>query len=251
MAIVDYDEGSTAERYLADVNTQPVRTHVEDYSLMKIIGDVNGKKVLDVACGDGHYTRLLRRAGAAEVVGIDISERMIDLGREEESRNPLGGIEYRVEDAMVIGQPDFDLVTSLWLFPHATTRAELTQMCQGQASRLKPGGRLVAMAVNPGLADFDEAPDYREYGFALAPPDRFVDGVPFVFTFLVDGSNMEFELRYFSTDAFESGFAEAGLTGFALHQLEVSPTAGDEPGYWNDFLSRPHCAIMDGLKRSS
>ena len=62
------------------------------------LGDVNGKRALDVACGEGHYSRLLRQAGAEEVVGIDISERMIDLARASEGggasawhRVPRGG----------------------------------------------------------------------------------------------------------------------------------------------------------------
>lgn len=117
--------------------------------------------MLDVACGEGHYTRILRKAGAAEVVGIDISDRMIELAREQEARQLLG-IEYRVEDARIVaGQPDFDLVVSAWLLAYARTRAELVQMCRGLASRLRPGGRFVTVTTNPGVYDSGSAPDHR------------------------------------------------------------------------------------------
>ena len=46
---------------------------------------------------------MLRNAGAVDVVGIDISERMIELAREQEARQPLG-IEYRVEDARAVAE---------------------------------------------------------------------------------------------------------------------------------------------------
>ena len=70
-------------------------------------------------------------AGAVEVVGIDISERMIELAREQEARQPLG-IEYRVEDARAVAEhADFDLVVGAWLLVYAQTRAELVQMCTG------------------------------------------------------------------------------------------------------------------------
>ena len=54
---------------------QPWRTRVELFSLMNLIGDLAGKPVVDVACGEGWLTRKLRQAGGAEVVGVDISKR--------------------------------------------------------------------------------------------------------------------------------------------------------------------------------
>ena len=42
---------------------QPWRTRIELFSMMNLIGDLRGKKVIDVACGEGWLTRHLRRAG--------------------------------------------------------------------------------------------------------------------------------------------------------------------------------------------
>jgi ubiquinone/menaquinone biosynthesis C-methylase UbiE len=39
--------------------------------------------VLDVGCGSGRYALALARAGAARVVGVDVSATMIDLARKE------------------------------------------------------------------------------------------------------------------------------------------------------------------------
>ena len=46
----------------------PWRYHIEQHSLFELLGDVSGKSVLDLACGEGHYTRLLKRLGASRVV---------------------------------------------------------------------------------------------------------------------------------------------------------------------------------------
>src|SRR6185295_11367496 len=107
---------------------------------MNRIGSLEGKKVLDVACGEGFYTRKLRQAGADEVLGIDLSEAMIQLARDQESRDPLG-ITYRVEDACAEStRQEFDLVVSAWLLVYARNQAELSAMCRGLSSRLKSGG---------------------------------------------------------------------------------------------------------------
>lgn len=48
------------------------RIHVEQYTVVQAlsqIGGVDGKAVLDIACGTGHYTRLLRQQGATRVGG--------------------------------------------------------------------------------------------------------------------------------------------------------------------------------------
>jgi toxoflavin synthase len=247
--VTDYSEGCLAEQYQQWFTAYPLMAAFEAYSFLKLIGDVKGKRVLDVGCGDGHYTRMLRKAGAAEVVGIDISDRMIELAREQEACQSLG-IEYRVEDArIVVGQPNFDLVVSAFLLGHARTRAELAQMCRMLASRVSPGGRCVNITTNPGVSDFDSAPNYRKYGYGFSLPDQFVDGAPIRFTLLLEDSRPDLVDYYLPIEAYESAFTQAGFRDFALHMLEPLP-APDEPAYWDDFLRRPAFILMDCVKFS-
>jgi len=58
-------------------------------SIFGLIGNIQGKKLLDAGCGEGHNTRKLAAAGA-KVVGIDLSSKMIELAQQEESLHPLG-----------------------------------------------------------------------------------------------------------------------------------------------------------------
>jgi 2-polyprenyl-3-methyl-5-hydroxy-6-metoxy-1,4-benzoquinol methylase len=65
-----------AEQYKRS-KQQPWRAYVEAFTLMRLIGDPTGKKVIDIACGEGFYTRMIRQRGAAKVTGVDLSEKMI------------------------------------------------------------------------------------------------------------------------------------------------------------------------------
>ena len=49
------------------------RHFIERYTLFEVLGDLRGRTMLDLACGDGVYTRQFKRAGAVEVTGVDIS----------------------------------------------------------------------------------------------------------------------------------------------------------------------------------
>ena len=245
--VTDYDQNRIAEQYQR-AKAQPWRLRTETHSFLKLIGDVKGKRVLDVACGEGHFTRMLRAAGAAEVVGIDISERMIDLAREQEARQPLG-IEYRVEDARaVVGQADFDLVVAAWLLVYAQTRTDLVQMCRGLASRLRLGGRFVTLVNNPAVYDFDPLPDYRKYGFTLSLADRAFEGAPTKVILLLEDSTLEIENYYMPIAAYGSALTQTGFRDFAVHTPEVSPAPDDEPGYWDEFVRYPSFVLLDSVK---
>ena len=229
---------------------QEWRSRVETHSLMRLAGDVRGKRVLDIACGEGHFTRMLRAAGAASVVGIDISRRMVELARAQEDEHPLG-VEYRVEDARrpsAIGE--FDLVVSAWLLVYAHDRAELLEMCQGLARPLRPGGRLATLTTNPDLYHFDRH-DYRKYGFEMRLADHAHEGAPIVWTIhLEDGDSFEIENYYLPREAFVTALTRAGFRQVEFHSLELSPKpdAPDDGDHWADLLRYPPAILIDAVK---
>lgn len=88
--ITNYD--AIAEEY-KKAKLQPWRLYIETFMLFDLVGDLTGKSVLDLGCGEGFHTRLLRQKGADRVVGVDLFAGMIDLARKQEEHHPLG-IEY-------------------------------------------------------------------------------------------------------------------------------------------------------------
>jgi 2-polyprenyl-3-methyl-5-hydroxy-6-metoxy-1,4-benzoquinol methylase len=53
---------------------QPWRAHVESFTLLGVIGDLTGKKVVDLACGEG-FTRAFCGGMARRVSRVWISPR--------------------------------------------------------------------------------------------------------------------------------------------------------------------------------
>jgi len=50
-------------------------------ALCALLPDLRGLKVLDLGCGFGWFCRWARQKGAAHVLGIDVSERMLARSR--------------------------------------------------------------------------------------------------------------------------------------------------------------------------
>jgi SAM-dependent methyltransferase len=67
-----------------------------DPALLRVVGPVDGRRVLDLACGNGYLARRFARAGAT-VAGVDASAPMVERARLREQRDPLG-IAYHVGD---------------------------------------------------------------------------------------------------------------------------------------------------------
>ena len=63
----------------------PFRTESETPTFMKLLGqDLGEQDILDMACGEGFYTRKLRQLTSGEVFGVDISQNMIDLAKNQD-----------------------------------------------------------------------------------------------------------------------------------------------------------------------
>ena len=59
---------------------------------MRHCNPIEGKSVLDVGCGPGHYSIALAQRGAAVVYGIDFARQMIDLARVKAAEAGLDNV---------------------------------------------------------------------------------------------------------------------------------------------------------------
>jgi SAM-dependent methyltransferase len=96
---------------LVQAGSGPHETAIE--CLLRLLPALDRAVVLDVACGQGLATRAVATAGAARVVGVDASERMVELARRHGA--PEGSdVSYVVDDAQTLAAFDpasFDGVT--------------------------------------------------------------------------------------------------------------------------------------------
>jgi toxoflavin synthase len=213
----------------------PFRAHVEAHTLSRILGDPSGLAVLDLACGEGFYTRKIRRLGASKVVGADISGAMVALAREQEAREPLGiaYIHAGAEDLGTVGA--FDVVTAAYLLNCARSGEHLKAMCRTIAANLRPGGRFVAINSNygPGVPV-----DTSQYGFRPSSYAPIEEGAPYRLTLLDGPDAFELENHFYSRATYEQAFHQAGLKSVQWHAPAVSEEGVRAFGqdFWRDFL---------------
>jgi ubiquinone/menaquinone biosynthesis C-methylase UbiE len=115
----------------------------------ELLGDVNGKKLLDAGCGEGYLARYYAKKGAF-VTAVDLSERLIETSRKlTEKENVV--IEYKVANICHLDMiPDdaFDIVLSNLVL--------LNTPCLDEALKeffrvLRKGGFLVFSVVHPAF----------------------------------------------------------------------------------------------------
>jgi len=228
---------------------QPWRMHVEHFTLFELLHDLRGMTVLDLACGEGFFTRFLRQAGARRVVGVDLSEAMIGLARQEEQRCPLG-LEYHVADVKALQTREcFDLVTAAYLLNYAATEDELLQMCRSIAAALKPGGRFVTVNNNPGQAVTHFA-ESAKYGFRKSTDGELWEGAPVIYTFDLDDGPLSITNYHLSVETHEWALRTAGLREVRWHAPKVSPAGIADRGrdYWASFVEEPPVIFLDCVK---
>lgn len=243
----DYDP--IAEQYKR-AKQQPWRAHVEAFTLFELIGDPRGKTVIDIACGEGFYTRMIRQHGAAKVTGVDLSAGMIELARANEAQQRLG-IDYLVGDGRnppVSGK--YDLAIAAYFLNYAHDGAELDAMCQGVARCLKPGGRFVTVNANPAC-DFSSAPSYRKYGFETSVVGAFREGAPVTWTFYLEDGRFDIENYFLGVETHEKALHDAGFRDVRWHQPMLSPDGAAAYGddYWATLLAHPPITFIECFLR--
>ena len=86
-------------------------------ALMSLLPDLKDKSILDLGCGYGEHCKMFIDNGAKEVTGIDISEKMLDVARRENSASSIEYINMPMEDiGCFIGKKKYDLVISSLAF---------------------------------------------------------------------------------------------------------------------------------------
>ncbi len=130
--------------YFYDDVLGPERSDADAEVVAALLEVVPGARVLDVPCGEGRIGGRLARRGC-RVLGVDITERFLELGRE---RYPE--MEFVRGDMRELGfEHEFDAVvnwyTSFGYFEPDTNDAVL----RGFARALRSGGRLLIELHNP------------------------------------------------------------------------------------------------------
>lgn len=230
----------------------PYRPFMEAFMVYRALGDLSGYSVLDVGCGTGHYTREIRRHGAAPVIGVDISEEMIRVGRAHESAESLG-ITYLVEDAARLGViGSFDLVIGIYLLHYSPSQEILRQMCRNIAANVKPGGRFFSYQYNPNV---ERTPGYyQKYKIDVQAPEPLSDGDPFTFKLTIGATvTPPIKVFHWSRTTLEAALLDAGFDTIRWVEPAIAPEGIEQFGadYWREILTVPICQLIECTKRAA
>lgn len=226
-----------------NISEWPFRRDIETPCVLARLGDIRGLCVLDYGCGAGTYSRLLKQNGAAEVVGYDVAEGMVDYARQREQRERLG-IQYLASLAPAL-QRHFDLVLSVYVLPYAASYEALRDMCQSMHNLLRPGGRLLTLPLHP---DYATEPDYyRPYGFTLSAQQPYTDGAEVVLALYEGEQRSEVTAYYWSEATLRQAMQEAGFRSVQFHHPRPAayPTSAQAPAALRAYLDRPHAVLME------
>lgn len=115
-----------------------------------------GQRVLDLACGNGVFTRRLAQLGA-RVIGVDFSQAFVDLASAKSTEYD-GRIEYRQVDAtdeaqmLALGEESFDAVVCNMAIMDMPA---VDPLMRSVARLLKPGGPFVFSVPHPAFNSND------------------------------------------------------------------------------------------------
>ena len=109
---------------------------------------VRGTRALDFGCGTGRSTRFLRNL-AFEVIGVDISEAMLDQAR---GRDPHGDYRLVADGTLApFGTGTFDLILAAFALDNIPNDQQKTSVLRELRRLLAPSGRLVAVVSSPAI----------------------------------------------------------------------------------------------------
>ncbi len=114
-------------------------------AMQAMLPDMAGLDVVDLGCGFGWFCRWARAAGAGSVLGIDLSERMLERAAAD-TTDPA--IVYRQDDLAALALPTeaYDLAYSSLALHYIADAARLFAAVH---AALRPGGHFVFSTEHP------------------------------------------------------------------------------------------------------
>jgi SAM-dependent methyltransferase len=132
------------------------------------LGQLEGKRVVDIGCGDGIYSLELKRAGAVEVLGLDAARAAVESARGHAAGTPE--VRFEVADICCLEEPSirWDLAVVRGFLHHLyDVESAIARICKlaREIVVIEPNG------YNPVLKIIERvSPYHREHEEKSYPP---------------------------------------------------------------------------------
>ncbi len=145
-------------------------------SLQKMLPDFQGKSVLDLGCGYGWHCLYSAEQGASRVLGIDLSEKMLEVAKKKAENAGTNVISYQRMAMEEYEYPEdaFDVVISSLALHYV---ADLPEVYRKVYRTLRAGGNFVFSVEHPIFTAYGNQDwIYDETGKILHwPVDRYFE----------------------------------------------------------------------------
>ncbi|MEV4416525.1 methyltransferase domain-containing protein [Catellatospora sp. NPDC049609] len=207
MTATDYDE--FADAYAAANESGLFNAYYDRPEMLRLAGDVSGRRILDAGCGSGPLSAALRDKGAV-VTGLDRSAAMVDLARRRLGEDADLHV-ADLSEPLQFADAAFDVVVSSlvlhYLEDWSGPLAELRRV-------LKPGGRLILSTMHPA-------------GYAITYPEADYFAVTkYTEDYVLDGQTVWLTMWHRPLHAMSDAFAAAG---FRIVTISEPPPSPDTP----------------------
>lgn len=128
--------------HAGEPTANPMYTHMQAV-FWETLGDLKGRRVLDLGCGDGWLSSLIDKAGA-QVIGIDGSARLLALAQERYPQ--LTYVQWDLAQGLPEQLERFDCVVSTMVLMDIP---DLTLLMRDLRSALTEDGRLIFVILHP------------------------------------------------------------------------------------------------------
>jgi ubiquinone/menaquinone biosynthesis C-methylase UbiE len=220
------------------------RKYLLDPALFEVIGNVRGKKVLDIACGAGDISIKLTQRGA-KCIGLDFSKELIELAKKEAGKLRLD-VDYRVMDAKNIGvlKRKFDLAIVALFFPHLKKFKDIVKAIRNIQKLLKENGRLVVAEPHPAF-DFYMRNRLKSGNFKY-----FSSGLPYKFQMVICKHPLSSEAYHWTLQDYSRAFFEGGFIIRRIIEPQPSPKSKSiDPKWFKERSKYPSYIIFDCARR--
>lgn len=195
-----------------------------DEAQARLLGDVSGRRVLEVGCGAGQCARWLTAEGA-EAIGFDLSLRQLQHSRRiDDATSVAVPVVCASASRMPFADDSFDLACSAFgalpfVVDIATVLAEVVRV-------VRPGGSFAFSVVHPVRRMFPDDP--TTHGLTVVRP--YFDRTAYVE--VDDDGDVTYAEPHHTLGDWVGAITSAGLTLEALHEPEWPPAHGRVWGGW-------------------
>lgn len=96
--------------------------------ILKLLKNLNGKRILDLGCANGINTIYLKKKGA-NVVGVDISENLIKLAKKNALNEKLNIPFFKIDgENLPFEDKSFDIVLTMFVLQHILDKKSLNRL---------------------------------------------------------------------------------------------------------------------------